>query len=37
MRSIEEKAELLWNNKPIKEDSFLLWDLENILFTPEKY
>jgi len=26
------KADILWNNKPIKEKSVLLWDLENIPF-----
>ena len=27
-----ERERLLWNNKPIREDSILLWDLENIAF-----
>ncbi len=27
-----EYERLLWNNKPIREDSVLLWDLENIAF-----
>ena len=27
-----ERERLLWNNKPVREDSVLLWDLENIAF-----
>lgn len=27
-----QEEKLLWNNKPLREDSILLWDLENIAF-----